>query len=301
MKFIEYTRSERNAIVVLLLILLLLLVLKQPIVLRLFSNRTNTKEDSTRYLSLINEIQQAEDDNEYSYTGNTYEKKYVNNDKYNYQDKNFIIDINKANAEEFEKLYGIGKVYSERIVKYRNKIGGFESIEQLKEVYGIHDTVYQKFKHQLVLSNPNKQINNQNQQKKEIKIELNSATHDELVQLNGIGNVYAKRIVEFRDKLGGFYNIEQVKDVYGIHDTVFQKIKPNIYLKPATILKLNINNATLEELTANPYFFTTLAKQIIGYRTKVKSFSNIEDLKKLYYIRDNPEYYEKILPYVRLE
>jgi competence ComEA-like helix-hairpin-helix protein len=301
LKFIEYTRSERNAIVVLLLILLLLLVLKQPIVLRLFSNRTNTKEDSTRYLSLINEIQQAEDDNEYSYTGNTYEKKYVNNDKYNYQDKNFIIDINKANAEEFEKLYGIGKVYSERIVKYRNKIGGFESIEQLKEVYGIHDTVYQKFKHQLVLSNPNKQINNQNQQKKEIKIELNSATHDELVQLNGIGNVYAKRIVEFRDKLGGFYNIEQVKDVYGIHDTVFQKIKPNIYLKPATILKLNINNATLEELTANPYFFTTLAKQIIGYRTKVKSFSNIEDLKKLYYIRDNPEYYEKILPYVRLE
>ena len=297
MKFIEYTRSERNAIVVLLLILLLLLVLKQPIVLRLFSNRTNTKEDSTRYLSLINEIQQAEDDNEYSYTGNTYEKKYVNN----YQDKNFIIDINKANAEEFEKLYGIGKVYSERIVKYRNKIGGFESIEQLKEVYGIHDTVYQKFKHQLVLSNPNKQINNQNQQKKEIKIELNSATHDELVQLNGIGNVYAKRIVEFRDKLGGFYNIEQVKDVYGIHDTVFQKIKPNIYLKPATIQKLNINNATFEELTANPYFFTTLAKQIVGYRTKVKPFATIEDLKKLYYIRDNPEYYDKILPYVRLE
>ncbi len=301
MKFIEYTRSERNAIVVLLLILLLLLVLKQPIVLRLFSNRTNTKEDSTRYLSLINEIQQAEDDNEYSYTGNTYEKKYVNNDKYNYQDKNFIIDINKANAEEFEKLYGIGKVYSERIVKYRNKIGGFESIEQLKEVYGIHDTVYQKFKHQLVLSNPNKQINNQNQQKKEIKIELNNASQEDLVQLNGIGNVFAKRIVDFRDKLGGFYNIEQVKDVYGIHDTVFQKIKPNIYLKPATIQKLNINNATFEELTANPYFFTTLAKQIVGYRTKVKPFATIEDLKKLYYIRDNPEYYDKILPYVRLE
>ena len=78
--------------------------------------------------------------------------------------------------------------------------------------------------------------------------------------------------------------------------------KNNIYLqKAAPILKLNINNATLEELTANPYFFTTLAKQIVGYRTKVKPFATIEDLKKLYYIRDNPEYYEKILPYVRLE
>ena len=147
----------------------------------------------------------------------------------------------------------------------------------------------------------NKQINNQNQQKKEIKIELNNASQEDLVQLNGIGNVFAKRIVDFRDKLGGFYNIEQVKDVYGIHDTVFQKIKPNIYLKPATIQKLNINNATFEELTANPYFFTTLAKQIVGYRTKVKPFATIEDLKKLYYIRDNPEYYDKILPYVRLE
>lgn len=262
--------------------------------------KNNVREDSTRYLILANEIQQAEDDNVYSYSGSTYEKKYANN-RYNYQDRNFKIDINKANAEEFEKLYGIGKVYAERIVKYRNKIGGFASIEQLKEVYGIHDTVYQKFKHQLIISNSNKQISNQNQQKKELKFDLNSASQEDLVQLNGIGNVYAKRIVEFRNKLGGFYSIEQVKDVYGIHDSVFQKIKNNIYLQPAPIYKLNINHATFEELTANPYFFTTLAKQIVGYRTKVKPFATIEDLKKLYYIRDNPSYYDKILPYVSLE
>ena len=129
-------------------------------------------------------------------------------------------------------------------------------------------------------------------------IEVNSATAEEYEKLYGIGKVFAERIVTFRDKLGGFYSINQIKHVYGIEDSTFQKFKKNLTIKPAKIQKLNINTATFEELTANPYFFSTVAKQIIGYRTKVKPFASVDDIKNLYFVKDHPEQYDKMLPYV---
>ncbi len=133
---------------------------------------------------------------------------------------------------------------------------------------------------------------------KDFKIEVNAATAADYEKLYGIGKVYSERIVKFRDKLGGFYSIEQLKDVYGIQDSVYQKFKQHLTIKPAKVHQLNINAATYEELTANPYFFSTIAKQIIGYRTKVKPFESLEDIKKLYFVRDHPDQYDKLAPYV---
>jgi competence protein ComEA len=130
---------------------------------------------------------------------------------------------------------------------------------------------------------------------------VNSADAEEFEKLYGIGKVLSKRIVDFRDKLGGFYSIEQIRHVWGIEDSVYQNFKKNLTIKPAKIIKLNINTATYEELTANPYFFSTVAKQIIGYRTKVKPFESVEDVQKLYYVKDHPEHYEKMLPYVAVD
>ncbi|MCB0507977.1 MAG: helix-hairpin-helix domain-containing protein [Chitinophagales bacterium] len=137
--------------------------------------------------------------------------------------------------------------------------------------------------------------------KYDFKIEINSATSADFEKLYGIGKVYAERIVKFRDKLGGFYSIHQIKDVFGIEDSVYQKFKKNLTIKPVNPTKININSATFEELTANPYFFSTVAKQIIGYRTKVKPFASVEDVKNLYFVRDHPEHFDKMLPYIKLE
>ncbi|MBP6153257.1 MAG: helix-hairpin-helix domain-containing protein [Chitinophagales bacterium] len=138
-------------------------------------------------------------------------------------------------------------------------------------------------------------------QNKFFTIEINSATVEDFEKLNGIGKVYANRIVTFRNKLGGFHSIEQIKHVFGIEDSVFQKFKRNLTVKPINPKKININQATFEELTANPYFFSTVAKQIIGYRTKVKPFSTIEDVKNLYFVKDHPEHYDKMLPYIAID
>jgi competence ComEA-like helix-hairpin-helix protein len=132
-------------------------------------------------------------------------------------------------------------------------------------------------------------------------IEVNTATQEDYERLYGIGKVYAERIVKFRDRLGGFYSINQIKDVFGIEDSTFQKFKKNLTIKPVKIKKININTATFEELNANPYFFSTIAKQIIGYRSKVKPFATVDDIKNLYFVRDHPEQFDKLSPYVAID
>jgi competence ComEA-like helix-hairpin-helix protein len=148
--------------------------------------------------------------------------------------------------------------------------------------------------------NSNSKGSNELNKQKDFSIEVNSASVADYERLYGIGKVLSQRIVEFRDKLGGFYSTEQIKDVWGVEDSVYENFKSRLKIKPAKINKININVASYEELTANPYFFSTLAKQILGYRTKVRPFETIEDVKKLYYIRDHPEIYTAIEPYISL-
>ncbi|HNM67906.1 MAG TPA: helix-hairpin-helix domain-containing protein [Chitinophagales bacterium] len=289
-----YTRSERNALVALLAIIFMLIILKNPIINKI-SPDNNNKIDSTKYFTLIAQIENAKIDNNSYNTLKTSFSSFTSN---KISDEYTKIEINSSTAEDFQRLKGIGKVFAERIVKYRDKIGGFSTLEQLKEVYGIHDTVYQKFKSNIYVKPVSKK---QIIITKRI-IEINSASQDDFESLNGIGKVFAQRIIQFREKLGGFYSKEQLKDVYGIHDTVYQKIKEQIKITPVQFTrKINVNTATYEELTSNPYLFSTVAKQIIGYRTKVKPFNSIEDLQKLYYIKDHPEYYDKILPYISID
>lgn len=291
----QYSRSERNAVVVLLVLIFVLILAKNPIIKAITTSKVEAI-DSTKYFALIQQIENAQEDQYYQKNYSNKTTSFYSNSS-NINSSNIKIEINSATIEDFDKLKGIGRVYAERIIKYRTMIGGFQTIEQLKSVYGIHDTVFQKFKNNVYVI-PSKS------KPKEIKkkIEINSATLDELNSLNGIGNVFAGRIIQFRDKLGGFSTLEQLKDVYGIHDSVYQKFKDQITIQPNTsIHKININTADYETLTSNPYLFSTLAKQIIGYRTKVKPFESIEDLKKLYYIKDHPDYYNKLLPYIEID
>lgn len=65
---------------------------------------------------------------------------------------------------------------------------------------------------------------------KQGKVSLNSATIEELMTLSGVGEAKAKSIIEYRNKNGGFKNIEDIKNVSGIGDAVFDKIKENITL-----------------------------------------------------------------------
>jgi competence protein ComEA len=71
--------------------------------------------------------------------------------------------------------------------------------------------------------------------------------------LPGIGSKLSQRIIAFRNKLGGFYSVEQVGETYRLPDSTFQKIKPKLILGNNNVKQININAASIDEMKAHPY------------------------------------------------
>lgn len=129
-------------------------------------------------------------------------------------------------------------------------------------------------------------------------IDINQSSASDFKQLKGIGDVLSERIVKYRSKLGGFYTKEQLKEVYGISDTLYLNINRQLKVNAARISKINLNQTDLSTLQSHPYISKTLAKQIVGYREKVKKFDSVEDIKKMYAMNDS--IYNKLYPYLTI-
>lgn len=113
--------------------------------------------------------------------------------------------------------------------------------------------------------------------------DLNKTTAGDLQQINGIGTVLSKRIIRFRDALGGFLQDDQLYDVYGLEAEVVERtLKYFKVTAPPEIVLININTASVEELAQLIYISFPLAEAIVRYREKVGyigSFDEISDLE----------------------
>jgi len=129
------------------------------------------------------------------------------------------VDINSADTASFKKLYGIGKVLAERIVKRREELGGFVSKDQLKEVYGLKEETLIQLDTQLVFTLT-----------KIRKISINTATKEELKAHPYLFWKHANAIVNYRKQHGAYQSVEDIKKSVLINDSIFQKVKPYLAL-----------------------------------------------------------------------
>ncbi len=127
------------------------------------------------------------------------------------------------------------------------------------------------------------------------KVSINSTIEEEWMSLYGIGPKYAERIVKYQKWLGGFYQKEQLQEVYGISDSLYQSIE--IFLIDSKPYKrMLINQLEMKELARHPYIDWKLAKAIIQYRKHHGPFEDAHQLKNMKALDD--ETYHKILPYL---
>ncbi|MEM1340138.1 MAG: helix-hairpin-helix domain-containing protein [Bacteroidota bacterium] len=109
--------------------------------------------------------------------------------------------------------------------------------------------------------------------------DLNTATVADLQLINGIGVVLSKRIVKFRNSLGGFLVNEQLYDVYGLEPQVVKRtLKRFQVLNAPKINKININSATVEEIAHLVYFSYDIAENIVTFRKANGKYRSFEDL-----------------------
>lgn len=112
-------------------------------------------------------------------------------------------------------------------------------------------------------------------------LDINTADTTVWERLPGIGPVLARRIVLFRERLGGFFSIAQVSETYGLADSVFVKIQPLLQLGVVSLRKIDLNKIDEKSLADHPYIDTKLARTIIRYRNSHGPFRSIEGLKAI--------------------
>nr|WP_315144025.1 helix-hairpin-helix domain-containing protein [uncultured Flavobacterium sp.] len=118
--------------------------------------------------------------------------------------------------------------------------------------------------------------------KKLVKMDINFATKEDLIKVYGIGEVIANRIIAQRSSLKGFVAMEQLNEVWGLSPEVIENLNSQFYVSKLPELELiDVNNASLKELSQFIYFKYALAKQILIYRSMNGDFKNIEDLSKI--------------------
>jgi competence ComEA-like helix-hairpin-helix protein len=118
-------------------------------------------------------------------------------------------------------------------------------------------------------------------------IELNATDTLELQRLRGIGPGYARRIIRYRDRLGGYLTREQLKEIDGIDSAKYAGIRDYLTADPDSVRRIGLNQATFKEMLRHPYFPYELTKEIFLYRKKVKSFKSIDELKRITGITDS--------------
>jgi DNA uptake protein ComE-like DNA-binding protein len=215
-------------------------------------------------------------------------------------------DPNTATENDLLCL-GIDEKSVKILLKYREKGGHFRTKEDLKKVYGFSDIDFLRLNAYIQIaenqpitreSNPTLQSNTFTKKAESTEskpVDLNQANLDDLLQLRGIGRTFALRILEHRERLGGFSSLNQLKEVYGLPDSTLRNISPYLRLTTTSQRKIFINKTTIETFT-HPYLTRKQAEAIIRYRVNHGAFKNLDDLMKSGVLTENMA--EKLKPYL---
>ncbi len=131
-----------------------------------------------------------------------------------------------------------------------------------------------------------------------LRLDLNAADTLDLQQLRGIGPGYARRIVQYRNRLGGYVDKRQLLEVFGMDSARYATIEPNLFVHPDSVVKIELNQVPFKELMRHPYFPFAAAKNIILYRQKNKMIRSVDELKEIPGVTDS--LFRRMVRYIRL-
>ena len=278
-----FNKQQRNGLMVLCTIIFLLFIIRlsissfihpEPILIADFSNLNLPKNNAST----------------------------LANDSSSENNNLFVFNPNTVTKEQLIAL-GLKEKTANTFINYRNKGAHFTKKEDVKKVYGLTEELFTKLEAYILIDSENKNQKQYAQQepktKKQIKtIELNTVDSIGLLPLPGIGPGYAKRILKYRSLLGGYSTIEQLKEVYGFTDSLFQVVKPYVTVNPALVTKIDLNTEDFKKLNAHPYLSYEDTKAIFNYRRKNGAITKMEHLRICIY---DESQLSKLAPYIEFK
>lgn len=220
------------------------------------------------------------------------------------QVKLFIFDPNTIDLATWEQL-GLSERQAGAIIRYREKGGKFRKKEDLQKMYTISAEMYHRIAPYVRIGKADEPGTDFGQkqagksgpiQMPPVLIEVNGADTSELDKIKGIGSTFAKRIVKYRERIGGFHKKEQLMEVFGLDSAKFMEIKDQVTIDLTKLRKIKINTAEIDDFKNHPYIRYKEANALIAYRKQHGNYSNIADLNKVAIL--NPEMINRLAAYL---
>jgi competence protein ComEA len=202
----------------------------------------------------------------------------------------FKFNPNTSTVADWQKL-GLTAKQAVIIKNYTTKGGRFRKAEDLQKIYGLTKVDYARLAPFVIIPEEKAKAN--------VIIELNSSDSSALTRVEGIGRTYAKRIIYYRERLGGFVSKEQLKEVFGLDELKYDEIKAQVKVDANRIRKININTVTFDKLRLMPYLSYKQVNAIIEYRKQHGNYVSVADVGNIAIIDDG--ILRKIEPYLVFE
>lgn len=229
------------------------------------------------------------------------------------QFKNF--DLNLSSSKELERA-GFPNFLAERIVKYRKQVKAFNHKSELLKIYGLDSAFYQKIYPYIRVTTLEKTTSQQPEtehswqppkspivKKKSLALhalDINQADSSELQKIYGIGAAFSKRIIAYRNLLGGYSSLNQLNEVYGLEGSSLDSLRKYIRINDKyDVNQIKINRVNVDSLSNHPYISYKQAKIIHNYRQQHGNYHNAEDLLKIKVL--DSTWLNKINPYLSFE
>lgn len=207
-------------------------------------------------------------------------------------------DPNISSEKELVSLQ-LSRSLASRMVRYREKGGKFHKKEDVLRIYGMDTAWYRRAKPFMMITSTqqDKPKTASKSKREKSRDDINTADTTQLINVYGIGPVLAKRIITFRDRLGGFVAFEQLREVYGLDSAVIKRLEIQFEVRsgfsPRVLL---LNEVTLEELMRHPYISRKQAQAILAYRSQHGKLDSLGQLRGVKLIDE--KWLEKIRPYL---
>lgn len=217
----------------------------------------------------------------------------------------FMFDPNIADSSTLIQL-GFSEKLIKNILRYRSQGGTWKNAEHFRKLYGLTENDYAIIKPYIAIKAKSESQPIPTHHKKEFPInkkfsvgtiiDLNLTDTTQLKMIPGIGSYYAKKIINYREKLGGFVSIHQISEIEGLPKDIQQWFEIK---HPTTIKTIHMNTTDFKTLVRHPYLNYEQTKAIINYRQKYGKITHWETLLNLSVFTEKD--IEKLTPYFRLE
>lgn len=276
---LKFTTKEKRGVLVIFVVMILVVIIPRW----LYQNRSPLMFVISEYQdSIQREVQTAVTQSEKQQkSGGVVTKK--SKTKTVYQLHPF--DPDTLSKENWQQL-GLSEKQSEVLLNYKERLGGFTDIENLYNAFVLDSQKVTEWEPFLQF----------NRKKADLPVyDLNTVTAEELQSLKGIGPTLSLRITKYREALGGFYSISQLKEVYGLPDETYLNSIPRLEVRPKELRVIPINTISLDSLRKHPYIDYKSAQLIVKYREQHGAYGSKTDLEKIKAFED--DFIRKIEPY----